>query len=393
MSAAFDTVDRKKLLKILESIVDEDELRMIRFLLSNTAIEIRIHGSTEKHPFKSNIGIPQGDGLSPVLFIIYLEAALREIRQHRESMRIGKHKLEHNYAKQEKINLPDEIIYADDVDFVALDEHANIEEIQRILAQYNLQVNREKTEYTNVERKSNSNEEEWRNTKKVGSLIGDKEDIARRKTLSNIAFNKLYTTWIRRDKIQLSTRLKLYKSLVKPILLYNCGTWGVTKTEEEKLDAFHRKQLKRLLGIRWPTKITNESLYKKTNERPISVTMREARWRLFGHILRRDQDIPANMAMKFYFDKEDNNNNTGFRGKPRTTLPVVLQQDLERYHRNTEPQHLDHNYSKRLKINSKEDIEILRKMAEDRTKWKKLANKITNTREAPTSVDEGATPL
>ena len=201
MSAAFDTVDRKKLLKILESIVDEDELRMIRFLLSNTAIEIRIHGSTEKHPFKSNIGIPQGDGLSPVLFIIYLEAALREIRQHRESMRIGKHKLEHNYAKQEKINLPDEIIYADDVDFVALDEHANIEEIQRILAQYNLQVNREKTEYTNVERKSNSNEEEWRNTKKVGSLIGDKEDIARRKTLWNIAFNKLYTSWIRRDKI------------------------------------------------------------------------------------------------------------------------------------------------------------------------------------------------
>ena len=324
--------------------------------------------------------------------IIYLEAALREVRQHRESIRIGEHKLEHNYAKQEKSSLPDEIIYADDVDFVAIDEHADIEEIQRILAQYNLQVNREKTEYTNVERKSNSNEEEWRNTKKVGSLIGDKEDIARRKTLSNIAFNKLYTTWIRRDKIQLSTRLKLYKSLVKPILLYNCGTWGVTKTEEEKLDAYHRKQLKRILGIRWPTKITNESLYKKTNEKPISVTMREARWRLFGHILRRDQDIPANMAVKFYFENEENDNN-GFRGRPRTTLPIVLQQDLERYYKNTEPQHLDHNYSKRMKLNNKEDIEILRRMAEDRPKWRKLANNITNTREAPTSVDEGATPL
>ena len=70
MSAAFDTVDRQKLLNILESIVDEDELRMIRFLLSNTTINMKIYEATEQHPFQSNIGIPQGDGLSPVLFII-----------------------------------------------------------------------------------------------------------------------------------------------------------------------------------------------------------------------------------------------------------------------------------------------------------------------------------
>ena len=62
--------------------------------------------------------------------------------------------------------------------------------------------------------------------------------------------------------------------------------------------------------------------------------MREARWKLFGHILRRDQNIPANLSIKFYFE----NNKDGFRGKPRTTLPVVLQQDLERYYTNTEPQ-------------------------------------------------------
>ena len=208
MSAAFDTVDRRKLLKILKQIVDEDELRMIRFLLSNTTINIKINGSTEKHPFKSNIGIPQGDGLSPVLFTIYLEAALREVRKHRESTSRGKHMTEHDYAEQEKSNLPEEIAYADDVDFIGLNEHADIEEIQRILAEYNLQVNREKTEYTDIERKNNINEEEWKNVKKVGSLIGEKEDIARRKTLSNIAMNKLYTIWVRKDKIQLTTKIK-----------------------------------------------------------------------------------------------------------------------------------------------------------------------------------------
>ena len=201
--------------------------------------------------------------------------------------------------------------------------------------------------------------------------------------------NKLYTIWVRRDKIQLSTRLKLYKTLVKPILLYNCGTWGTTKTEENKLDAFHRKQLKQILGIRWPTKITNSSLYKKTNEKPISITMREARWKLFGHILRRDQTIPANMAMEFYFE----NNTKGFRGKPCITLPEVLKQDLDRYYNNTEPQHRDHNYTKKIKLNKTEDLEELRKIAEGRKAWKKLINEITNTREASTSVDGEVTPF
>ena len=386
MSAAFDTVDRQKLLNILESIVDEDELRMIRFLLSNTTINIKVNGATEQHPFLSNIGIPQGDGLSPVLFIIYLEAALREVRKRQAEINTP----EHNYAQQAKINLPKEIAYADDVDFISLNQHEDIAEIQNILAQYNLQVNREKTEYTNLERKNNTQEEEWRTTKKVGSLIGDVEDIARRKSLSNIALNKLYTVWIRKDKLILSTRLRLYKTLVKPILLYNCGTWGITKNETEKLDAFHRKHLRRLLGIRWPTKITNDSLYKKTNERPISTTLREARWKLFGHILRRDPATPANMAMNFYFEK----NNKGFRGKPRTTLPTVLNQDLENYYQNTEPgPNMDHNYSKRLKLNTPEDLEKLRKIAENRKEWKKLVHGITNTREATSSVDDSAAPL
>ena len=225
----------------------------------------------------------------------------------------------------------------------------------------------------------------------MGSLIGDVEDIARRKSLSNIAFNKLYTVWIRKDKLKLSTRLRLYKSLVKPILLYNCGTWGITKTETEKLDAFHRKHLKKILGIRWPTKITNESLYKKTNEKPISTTLREARWKLFGHILRRDPKIPANMAMYYYF--ENTCTNEGFRGKPRTTLPTVLNQDLEEYYNNTEPHLSDHNYTTRLKLNNSEDIEKLRKKAEDRKEWRKLVHGITNTREATSSVDGPATPL
>ncbi|GFR77136.1 RNA-directed DNA polymerase (Reverse transcriptase) [Elysia marginata] len=75
MSAAFDTINRETLLKILEDIVNEDEHKIIRFLLGNTIIDTKIIGATEKKPFFSNVGTPQGDRLSPVLSTIYLEHA------------------------------------------------------------------------------------------------------------------------------------------------------------------------------------------------------------------------------------------------------------------------------------------------------------------------------
>ncbi|GFR79130.1 very-long-chain enoyl-CoA reductase [Elysia marginata] len=58
MSAAFDTINRETLLKILEDIVNEDEHRMIQFLLSNTIIDTKIIGASDKKPFFSNVGTP-----------------------------------------------------------------------------------------------------------------------------------------------------------------------------------------------------------------------------------------------------------------------------------------------------------------------------------------------
>ena len=61
MTAAFDTIKRSKLLGILESIVDEDELRMIRVLLSNTTLEIKVNSDEVISVlFHTNIGSPQG---------------------------------------------------------------------------------------------------------------------------------------------------------------------------------------------------------------------------------------------------------------------------------------------------------------------------------------------
>ncbi|GFS20898.1 innexin [Elysia marginata] len=110
------------MLKILEDIVNEDEHRIIRFLLSNTIINTKIIGATEKKPFFSNVGTPQADtSLSPVLFTIYLEHALKEVRPV----------LPKPSTPLEKV-LPREIAYADDVDYVAFQD-TDIEEVQSSL--------------------------------------------------------------------------------------------------------------------------------------------------------------------------------------------------------------------------------------------------------------------
>ena len=167
-----------------------------------------------------------------------------------------------------KKHLPTEIVYADDVDFIGL-EFADIAEVQITLKKYNLLVNADKTEQTTLSRSG----KEYKNAKKVGTLIGDEEEFNRRKRLSTAALAKLKNIWIKGDKVKRKTKIKLYRKLVKSVLTYNCGTWALTKTEEEKLNAFHRQQLRKILNIKYPVKITNSSLYKKCNECPLSITL------------------------------------------------------------------------------------------------------------------------
>eukprot|EP00494_Astrolonche_serrata_P007030 UN07055 len=81
-----------------------------------------------------------------------------------------------------KSEIPDEILYADDCDFVTEIENMTkrIYEIAReILKEHNLLVNDDKMEHTVIKRGSKEEEREWCNTIKLGSKLGDREDINR----------------------------------------------------------------------------------------------------------------------------------------------------------------------------------------------------------------------
>ncbi|GFR80990.1 very-long-chain enoyl-CoA reductase [Elysia marginata] len=234
MSAAFDAINRNKILTILEDILEEDELKLVRFLLCNTTIETRINKADIQASFNSNIGTPQGDGLSPALFTIYLEHALRKTRTviGDPTTKLGE-------------LIPREIAFADDVDLIG-SQYIDIDAVEKALKEFDL-ISKEETE--------------WRKTNKVGSLMGDTKDVERREQLSNVALYKLKNVWISKDKIKREIKIKLYKSLVKSIIICNCGTWALTQTEANKLDTFHRKQLRNILDIHYPNLISNKSIY------------------------------------------------------------------------------------------------------------------------------------
>ena len=156
MSKAFDNVIRSKLLEILaERGVPIHDITIIKLLLSNTHLRVK-DGKDVGESFETNKGVPQGDGLSPELFTIYLDEALREIDRKLDSDHQGYQKKGtattlqgHDYFKNARIELPKHLEYADDVDFFTTSEEDanNIEKVaSEVLQKYNLKVNPQKTE-------------------------------------------------------------------------------------------------------------------------------------------------------------------------------------------------------------------------------------------------------
>ena len=199
--------------------------------------------------------------------------------------------------------------------------------------------------------------------------IGDSEDIARRKQLAIVALNGLNKIWIRGDHVREALRIKLYKTLVKPILLYNSSTWGIKRVEESSLNAFHRQQLRQIIGKKYPHRISNQNLYKRCSERPVSIDIKESRWRLFGHILRLHPETPAFKAMLFYFEPTSG---PKFRGRPRTTIVTTLNQDIERT-KSLNPMFPIN------KLTCITDILEITNIAADQARWKILCKEICTT--------------
>ena len=95
------------------------------------------------------------------------------------------------------------------------------------------------------------------------------------------------------------TKLRVFGSNVKAVLLYGSETRRLTKGLEQKLQVFINKSLRNILRIWWPRKISNKDLWSQTGQRPIEEEIRQRAWGWIGHTLRRPDRHVVKRALEW----------------------------------------------------------------------------------------------
>ena len=90
----------------------------------------------------------------------------------------------------------------------------------------------------------------------VGKQGGGEEDIKTRLGKVRGAFVKLNRVW-NSSSVSRKTKIRLYKTLVKPVLMYGCETCKMNEGDAKKIDVFQNRFLRRIMKIKWQDNISN----------------------------------------------------------------------------------------------------------------------------------------
>ena len=68
---------------------------------------------------------------------------------------------------------------------------------------------------------------------------------------------------IKSRDITLPTKVRLVKAMVFPVVTYGCESWTIKKAEHRRVDAFELWCWRRLLGVPWIARRSNQSILKE----------------------------------------------------------------------------------------------------------------------------------
>ena len=77
------------------------------------------------------------------------------------------------------------------------------------------------------------------------------DEVNARIAKASAAFGRLRGSIWDQSGIRLDTKLKVYRSVMLPTLLYACKTWTVYQRHAKKLNHFHTSCLRKLLKTKW----------------------------------------------------------------------------------------------------------------------------------------------
>ncbi|KAL0867448.1 hypothetical protein ABMA27_008235 [Loxostege sticticalis] len=235
--------------------------------------------------------------------------------------------------------VPWNMLYADDVVLLSdskQDIQENLEQWRRALESGGLRISRSKTEYmvchfnqtqpldTDVTL-DNIKLPQVHKFKYLGSMIADDGTIEADVT------NRITTAWIKwrsltgvlcDTKIPVRTKGKVYKTAVRPAMLYGSETWATKRTHTQKLHTAEMRMLRWSVGVTMKDKVRNEHIRGSLKIAPIADKMVEARLRWYGHVIRRPEDYVVKKCLSYATQKRQ-------RGRPLATWLTTVQKDMK----------------------------------------------------------------
>ena len=98
--------------------------------------------------------------------------------------------------------------------------------------------------------------------------------------------------------ITLSTKVRLVKVMVFPVVVYGCESWTIKKTEHQRIDAFELWGWRRLLRVPWTARRSNQSILKEISpEYSLEGLMLELKLQYFGHLMRRADSFEKTLML------------------------------------------------------------------------------------------------
>ena len=341
--AAYDSINRQQLLVALHNL--EIPRKLIKMTLENTESKVRVNGQLSD-VFSLQQGLRQGDSLSSTLFNLALEEVIRKIPANRGGTLFNR--------------TTQNLAFADDIAMLGTNSKylkENLTALTDNAATLGLVINREKTKYMINTR----NKTRWKNVKNfenfervetfkyLGGIVTENNDVSEEIKARLAAGNRCYFKFLYLLKSSLiSRRLKLliYKSIIKPVVLYGSETWTLTKTDEELIQRWERKVLRRIFGAIcvdgfWRMR-TNKELDLLYQSPTIVREVKARRIRWLGHVQRMEEN---RVPKKVLCSKPEGSRSVG---RPRLRWLDDVEADL-----------------KELGVKS------WKKKAKDRVKWKK----------------------
>ena len=270
---AFDRIDHQVLWKILKHYgIPQKIISIIQQLYDGFSCQV-IHDGNLTEPFTVPTGVRQGYILPP-LFLMVIDWVRKTAYKEPKGIQ---------WILQPRL---------EDLDFVAdicmlshryPDMQHQATSLEEIAKQTGLLINPQKTKTMRINTtqtdKLTIRDTEVENVEQftyLGSIIsttgGTDEDIKARKRKTQQAFAMLNPVW-RSTTLRTSTKLRLFNSNVKSVLLYGPETWRETASSIKALQVFLNRCLRTILGVRCPD-IFSKELWRKTKQQPINLTIR-----------------------------------------------------------------------------------------------------------------------